>query len=99
MRRLQQEERRQSPRRRLSRLAKIQLGTDTVEHHCLVTDSSEGGVRLYVDGFDVPDEFVLLLSGDCTAREGTYRVVWRLGQEIGAMFVSVVPRSGFAMRD
>ncbi len=99
MRTLKHEERRLAPRHRLSCLAKIQLGTDTPPRYCLVTDISDGGVLLLVDGFDAPDEFVLLLSSDCAAQQGTYRVVWRLGQEVGAKFVSVVPRSGFAVRD
>ena len=55
--------------------------------------------RLHVEGLDVPDEFVLLLSGDGMAQESTCKVVWRSGHEVGAKFVSVVRRPGFAMRD
>jgi hypothetical protein len=99
MRILRHEERRLAPRRRISRLAKIKLETDTLPRDCLITDYSSDGERLYVNGFHIPDVFVLLIASDCAAQEGTYRVVWRLGQEVGAKFVSVVPRSGFAMRD
>jgi len=55
-------------------------------------------VRLHIPGFDVPDEFVLLLSGDGVVRESTYKVVWRRAHEVGAEFVSVV-RSGFASQN
>jgi hypothetical protein len=48
--------------------------------------------------FDVPDEFVLLQSGDGVVRESKYKVVWRQGHEVGAEFVSVV-RSGFALQN
>ena len=48
-------------------------------------------------GFDVPDDFVLLLSGDdIGVKERIYRVVWRLGYEIGAKCVGHVRRAGIA---
>jgi hypothetical protein len=87
-------ERRRSPRRLISRTAKIQLATGTLPRDCLITDISTGGVRLHVEGFEVPDEFVLHLSGEGIPKECTYRVVWRLGHEVGARFVSIVQRSG-----
>jgi hypothetical protein len=87
-------ERRSSQRRLINRMAKIQLGTGTLPRDCLVTDLSTGGVRLHVEGFEVPDDFVLLLSGDGVAKECNYQVVWRLGHEIGARFVRLVRRGG-----
>ena len=66
-------------------------------HDCVVIDMSDSGVRLHVAGFDVPDEFVLLLSGN-GVRESKYKVVWRRGHELGAKFGSVV-RSGFASQN
>jgi hypothetical protein len=89
-------ERRGSQRRLINRMAKIQLGAGTLPRDCLVTDLSTGGVRLHVEGFEVPDDFVLLLSGDCVAKECNYQVVWRLGHEIGARFVGLVRRGGGA---
>jgi hypothetical protein len=71
------EERRQTPRYPLERLAKIQVGTGVPLRYCLVIDISGGGVRINGYGFDFPDEFVLLLSGDGPAKDGTYRVIWR----------------------
>jgi hypothetical protein len=92
-------ERRKTPRRRLiDRMAKIQLASGTLPRDCLVTDVSTGGIRLHVEGFDVPDEFVLLLSGDDLAEECNYRVVWRLGHEIGAKYVGAVRRAKTAAR-
>jgi hypothetical protein len=92
------DERRQSQRRLINRMAKIQLATGTLPRDCLITDLSTGGVRLHVEGFEVPDDFVLLLSGDNLAQECNYEVVWRLGHEIGARFVSLVRRGAAAAR-
>ncbi len=91
-------DRRQARRRLINRVAKIQLGSGTLPRDCLITDISTGGVRLYVEGFEVPDSFVLLLSGEDLAKECSYRVVWRLGHEIGARFVGLVRRGGIAAR-
>ena len=63
-------------------------GTTRPRAYCLVTDISEGGVRLYLNVLEGPDEFVLLLSGDGPAIDGRYRVVWREGDEVGAKYVS-----------
>ena len=95
---LMPEERRRSPRRRLHRAAKIKVGVGILAHDCILIDISQRGVRLHIAGFDVPDEFVLLLSGDGVVRESKYKVVWRRGHEVGAELVSVV-RSGFALQN
>jgi hypothetical protein len=95
---LRTNDRRRTHRRFMNRLAKIQLGTGTLPRDCLVTDISSGGVRLHVEGYDVPDDFVLFLSGDDLAKECNYRVVWRLGHEIGACFVSQIRRAGALAR-
>jgi hypothetical protein len=87
---LSPDERRREPRRPLYRVAKIQLGDGALSRECLVMDISDGGVRLHVDGFDVPDEFVLALTGQHVTRESKYKVVWRLNQELGAKFISIV---------
>ena len=82
-------DRRRSPRHVLNRLAQIRLGPGRQTCDCLVTDISEGGVRLHVEGFDVPDEFVLLVSADGRSPAAhTYKVVWRLGHEIGAQLAA-----------
>ena len=83
------EERRETPRHGVGLLAKIQLGIGTPPLYCLVADISDGGVRVYANGFDVPDEFGLLLAGDGPFKNGTYRVIWRHDHEVGAKLVSV----------
>ncbi len=82
------QERRREPRYPLDRLAKIQLGNGHRLRYCLVSDISGGGVRINTFGSAVPDEFELLLSGDGPARDGKYKVIWRVGREVGAKFVS-----------
>ena len=91
-------DRRRSPRQLINRVAQIQIGTGTLPRDCLITDISADGVRLHVEGLDVPDNFVLVLSGENIAKECTYRVAWRLGHEIGASFVGFVRRPAVAGR-
>ena len=92
---LPHDERRSSRRRALSRMAKLQFGNGGLLRDCLITDISDGGVRLHVEGFDIPDEFILLLDGDdFKSKERAYKVVWRLGYEVGAKFLGNVRRNG-----
>jgi hypothetical protein len=75
-------------RRHLYNIVKMQIGADTAPRECLILDISDEGVRLHIVGFDVPDQFVLLLSGDNIVQESIYKVIWRRGREVGAKFVS-----------
>lgn len=84
------DERRRELRRPLYRVARIQLGNGALPRECVVLDISDGGVRVRVDGFEVPDEFVLLLTGHGVTQESKYEVAWRLNQEIGAKFICIV---------
>ena len=86
------EDRRRSRRRLINRAAKIQFGSASAPRDCLIADISAGGVRLRVEGYQVPDAFVLFLNADGVTRECVYRVVWRLDSEIGAAFVRFVKR-------
>ncbi len=81
------DERRQSARQGVSCLAKIQLDNGTPPLYCIVTDTSDGGVRVHSNGFHVPDEFTLLLSGHGPVQNGTYRVIWRRDEEVGAKLI------------
>jgi PilZ domain len=89
-------EKRRSPRRPIDRAAKIHIGDDSPPRDCVIADISTGGVKLHVKGFEVPNDFVLILSGDGVAKECNYQVVWRLGREIGARFVGLVRRGSVA---
>ena len=64
--------------------AKIQLGVGALPRDCRITDVSDGGARLHVEGYEVPLHFILWLTPS-DARE--CRVAWRLGHEIGVQFM------------
>jgi PilZ domain len=88
------EEKRQTERYHLGRLAAIFLGDDAVPHYCLVSDFSESGVRIQSDRSKIPDQFVLVFASSLPHRNGTYKVVWRKGGIVGAEFVSAAaPRT------
>jgi PilZ domain-containing protein len=89
-------ERRGTRRHALSRIGKIQYGTGTLPRDCLITDVSDGGVRLHAEGLEVPQQFTLWFSGGAAERREC-NVVWRLGHEIGAEFIDTT-REGFARR-
>lgn len=88
-------DRRKEKRHSLRRGAQIQCAPGALPRDCLVTDISDGGVRLHTEAVQVPDEFVLLLADGSGRRD--CRVIWRLGFEIGAEFMDVAG-GGFARR-
>ncbi len=91
------EEKRGSTRRHVFHTVKMLIGADTAPRDCLILGISDGGVRLYVVGFDVPDEFALLLSDDDGIEQANkFKVVWRQDNEVGAELVSIVQRPAFA---
>ena len=79
-------ERRQHRRYAINRIAKYQADSGSLPRDCMITDISKQGARLFADGVEVPDQFVLLISGDKGVRREC-QVVWRLGGEIGVSFV------------
>ena len=83
---LKPEEKRRSRRHQFRGVATVVFGAGR-QHYCIVKDYSDGGVGLYVTGFYLPDEFALLSPPNGPARSGNYKVVWRLGQNVGAKFV------------
>lgn len=88
------EERRRTPRSRLGRLATIKLGIGMEPRYVLVTNASEEGVRLQLNGIEPHDEFVLLFHGNGgPARDGTYKLIWRHGQDVGAKYISDVTQN------
>ena len=80
------QERRRTQRQVVNSAARIQSHVGSPVHACLVTDASDGGIRLFADGIDLPDEFILVFDGTGEARRKC-RVVWRLDDEIGAEFI------------
>ena len=86
--------RRREARQRYYRPAKIKLAAGARACDCSVVDISDGGVRLNVEGLNVPDEFLLLISNKGNVEERAYKVIWRFGNELGAQFVSGRPAAG-----
>ena len=80
------QDRRKAQRQIVYRAAKIQSHDGAFVRDCLVTDMSEGGVRLFAEGGETPAEFILLF-GDLGGTARKCRLVWRLDSEIGAEFV------------
>jgi hypothetical protein len=83
-------ERRRTPRHQLGRVAAILCGPGE-ERSCLVKDFPDGGVPLQLNGFEIPDDFTLLFAPNEPARSGNYKVVWRLGKDVGAKFIGPGP--------
>jgi hypothetical protein len=85
--------RRKAERHYIDRFAKIQGRVGTLPRDCLIVDISDSGIRLHAENVDVPDEFMIVITGVAQGRRDC-RVVWRLGFEIGAEFTDV--RRGYA---
>jgi hypothetical protein len=81
------DEKRQTQRHRVGRLASMIPTAGGPPRFCLVTDFSEGGVRVNANGLKIPDEFVLQFSSEGCFKDGTYKVVWRHDPIVGAKFV------------
>ena len=76
--------RRISERQPCKRVAKIQFGTGSLPRDCMITDVSDGGVKVIAEYLDVPPEFTIILS---EGRPRQCRLAWRIGCEFGAKFV------------
>jgi hypothetical protein len=76
--------RRKSERRMCRRVAKIQFGTGSLPRDCMITDVSDGGVKVIAEYLDVPPEFTIILS---EGRPRQCRLAWRIGCELGAQFI------------
>ena len=66
--------------------AQIRSGAGAMPREVRVTDISDGGVRILAEGVDVPQNFTLYILGTRSPARDC-RVVWRLGNELGAEFV------------
>jgi hypothetical protein len=76
--------RRRSERRLCRRAAKIQFGSGSLPRDCMITDVSEGGLKVIAEYLDIPAEFTIILS---TGYPRQCRLAWRIGCEFGAQFV------------
>ena len=85
------QDRRAALRHHLYRVVKIRPGADAAPRECLLVDISDEGVRIYVVGFEVAEEFILLFSHDDDIIEERYKVIWRRNGEIGAKFIGREP--------
>ena len=74
-------DRRRSPRRPVQYAGVILTGLTSEPHYCIITQVSDGGVRILTRAqlreFDV---FTLRFA----ETEARYRVIWRKGRQIGA---------------
>jgi hypothetical protein len=78
-------DRRRALRRPVGHIGTIRTEPGATPHYCLVIDESDSGVRVSTShDFDVPDEFVLRLSGN---EAKYYKVIWRKGRQVGAKLV------------
>lgn len=72
--------------RRAVRYSAWMVREDDGMHGCALFDISETGARIEVeDSEKIPDQFMLLLSGNGKARRKC-RVVWRKARQIGVRF-------------
>ena len=85
-------DRRAAQRHAVNGIVRIQgrVASASLARDCRLTDISDSGVRLFAEGVDVPDEFIIFLGADGIRRE--CRVVWRLGHEVGAEFTDTAER-------
>jgi hypothetical protein len=79
-------ERRKHGRHSINRSAKFATDSGALPRDCIIVDISESGARLFSEA-DIPDSFVLMISGGSSSREEC-QVIWRLGGEIGVKFVT-----------
>jgi hypothetical protein len=76
--------RRQSVRQPCKKVAKIQFGTGSLPRDCMITDVSDGGVKVIAEYVEIPQDFTIIFS---TGNYRQCRLAWRIGCEFGARFV------------
>jgi hypothetical protein len=82
---------RKNARRQFHYTARIIAGKNTPPITCSISDISERGARIALEGDgEVPDTFILLLTADGGARRQC-RVVWRDGVSVGVEFPEARP--------
>jgi hypothetical protein len=81
-------DRRRSPRRPTQYVGIILTRPTAEPHYCLITQVSDGGVRIHTRA-ELEDSSVFTLRFAET--EARYRVVWRKGHQIGAEILASAP--------
>ena len=76
--------RRKSERRPCREASMVKFGTSSLPRECLITDRSDGGVKLIIENIDLPPEFTVIFSG---GQQRQCRLAWRIGCEFGAQFI------------
>jgi hypothetical protein len=76
--------RRSSERRACRSFAKIQFATGGLPRDCMISDVSDGGVKIIAEYPEIPSEFTVIFS---EGRPRQCRLAWRIGCELGAQFV------------
>ena len=80
-------DRRHAGRRSVQHIGKILIESTAAPQYCLVTETSENGVRVRIytaPDFETPSVFTLRFE----QTEAVYKVIWRNGQFIGAELAS-----------
>ena len=76
--------RRSSERRACRSFAKIQFATGGLPRDCMISDVSDGGVKIIAEYPEIPAEFTVIFS---EGRPRQCRLAWRIGCELGAQFL------------
>ncbi len=88
-------DRRDAERHKIDRIARFYgKAVGSLPRDCLIVDISDSGIRIHAEGVEVPDDFVITITGAQQERREC-RVVWRLGFEVGAEFTDLQQR-GYA---
>ncbi len=90
---MQQADKRKNLRRSIRYPGVIELGEGQSPIQCTLCDASQEGAQLLIDDArQLPDNFVLVLGYDGTARR-LCRVVWRSEAQVGVEFVKRLPNA------
>jgi hypothetical protein len=74
-----------TPHQQLERLLRETNGQDEASRH----GNSRLRLRLTALGYKFPDEFMLRISGNGPSK--AYKVIWRIGHEVGARSIDFLP--------
>ena len=58
--------------------------TGSLPRDCMITDVSNGGVKVIAEYPDIPPEFTIILA---TGNPRQCKLAWRIGCEFGAQFI------------